>query len=221
MFGILISMMLLGLSAIDPVGIATMPILLTQEKPYRRSLTFLGGSFIALVGMGLLFARGFGAIVLRFDDTHAWMVPIAEAVAGLILLSIAGVLLIQIKQGKTSVEPSKSLAGRLQMGTLRLGFLGAGLVIVQSVIDVVFVIAMIHLGRLQLPAPELTAAVMTYAVAALALQAAVVVAYRLAPPRHRAKTLAGVHKLLTQYANQAMAGISLALGCMLLLLAAY
>ncbi|HTB49057.1 MAG TPA: GAP family protein [Verrucomicrobiae bacterium] len=212
MFGLFVSLALLGLAAIDPIGIAAMPILLVQARPLRRSFTFLGGSFVSLMLMGLLFARGAGAAVLRFENAHAWLVPSVEVLAGLVLLGIAATLLRQIKTGRLSVEPSTAMVKRLQFGGTRLFVLGALLVAVQSIADVVFVIAMIRIGQLKLSAITLTLAVAIYAVTALVLQFAVIVAYWLAPEKYKRQTLARIHDLLIRYANQTLIGASLLLG---------
>jgi len=196
-----------------------MPILLLQKHPYKRSFMFLGGSFVSLMLMGLLFAKGFGVIILRFDASHAWIVPYIEIIAGLVLFGIAGTLLLRMKRGSLSVDPPDSIVRRLQLGSVQLFTAGALLVAVQSMIDVVFVIAMIRIGQLHLHFATLTAAVATYAAAALALQLAVVFVYWLTPKNQRAKTLGKVHKLLARYANQAMIGVSILLGCILLFLA--
>lgn len=218
-FGLFISLALLGLSAIDPVGIATMPILLLQKNPFMRSFVFLGGSFVSLMVMGLLSARGFGAIVLSFDNSHTWFVPAVETVAGLVLLAIAGTVFWRLKTGKILVEPSDTMLKRLQLGSWQLFILGALLVAVQSIVDVVFVVAMVHIGQLHLPIIALTAAIATYASAALILQFAVVAAYKLTPPKQRAKTLDRVHNLLVKYATQALISASFLLGCALLVIA--
>jgi hypothetical protein len=219
MFGLFIFLALLGLSAIDPIGIAVMPILLLQKNPFMRSFIFLGGSFVSLVVMGLLFARGFGAIVLSFENSHTWFMPSVEAVAGLVLFSIAGAVFWRMKTGKLSVEPSDAMMKRLRIGSWQLLTLGALLVTVQSIVDVVFVIAMIRVGQLRLPTITLLAAVATYAIAALVLQFSVVVAYKLTPSKQRNKTLDRVHDLLVKYAHQALIGVSLLLGCTLLVIA--
>jgi hypothetical protein len=219
-FGLFFSLALLGLAAIDPIGIAAMPILLTQKKPFARSFTFLGGSFVSLMVMGFLFARGFGVRVLRFENTHAWLVPGAEVLAGLVLLGIAGTLLWRVKTGRFSVEPSDKVTKRLRLGGWQLFILGAVIVAVQSIVDVVFVIAMIRVGQINLSTIRLLAGIAAYAIAALVLQLAVVAAYRLAPQKHRLQTLDKVHRLLVRYASQALIGVSLVLGCALLVLAA-
>jgi hypothetical protein len=220
MFGLFVSLAILGLSAIDPIGIAAMPILLAQKNPLARSLTFLGGSLVSLMLIGILFAQGFGKVMLVFETDHTWFVPSIEATAGLILLVIAGVVFWRIKTGETKVEPSKTLAKSLKLGRWQLFMGGALLVTIQSIVDVVFVVAMLRIGQLHVSNITLLAAVATYALAALALQFAVVATYLLAPPAYRAKTLDSVHKLLEKHASQALVGVSLLLGCTLLAIAA-
>jgi fumarate reductase subunit D len=218
--GLFISLALLGLAAVDPIGIAAMPVLLVQPQPYRRSFVFLGGSWVSLMVMGVLFARGFGTVVLRFEQSHTWFVPAAEAFAGVVLLVIAVTLFYKNKAGKLPAEPSGAMRRRLRLGNWQLFGLGAVLVAIQSVVDVVFVIAMIRVGQLHQPGVRLVAAVATYAVAALVLQIAVIVAYWQAPARQKQQTLDLVHRLLAKYANEAVIGVSFVLGCALLLLAA-
>ena len=210
---------LLGLSAIDPIGIAAMPILLLQKHPFKRSFTFLGGSFVSLMLMGLLLAKGFGAVILRFDTSHSWLVPYIEATAGIVLLCIGGTQLWRLKKGSLSLDPPDAIVRRLRLGNIQLFIAGALLVVVQSMIDVVFVIAMIRVGQLRLHLAILTLSVATYTIAALSLQLAVVLAYWLSPSKQRTMTLNKVHRLLVKYANQALIGMSFLLGCALLILA--
>ena len=217
MLGLLTQLAVLGLLAIDPIGIAVMPILLSHKKPYARSFVFLSGSFFALVLMGLLFAVGFGAKVLHFESGQTWLVPSAEVLAGIVLLLIAARLLWLLKLGRLSTEPSDSMVRRLQLNSWHLLILGAILVTLQSMIDVVFVIAMIRIGQLQLNALALLTAVATYAIAALLLQLAVIGTYWITPQKQKLLTLDRVHTLLTRYANQAVIGTSLFLGSALLI----
>jgi hypothetical protein len=216
MFGLLLALAVLGLVSIDPIGIAAMPVLLVQGRPFRRSATFLGGSFAALMVIGWLFARGLGAKVLQFEDSHSWLLPAVEIAAGLVLIGIAATLLWRAKTGQLSVEPSHRLTQRLEMGSWQLFGLGAVLVSIQSVADVVFMIAMIRVGQLNLSNFGLAAAVASYSLAALVLQLSVVAAYRLAPPKQRDRTLAKIHRLLALYANQALIFVSFLLGAGLL-----
>lgn len=101
------------------------------------------------------------------------------------------------------------------MGNWQLFVTGILLVTILSIVDVVFVIAMINIGKLQLGYLTRLAAVTTYAISALLLQVAVVLAYRLTPNGQRAKTLYKIQELLLNHSNQVMCGISLLLGCIL------
>lgn len=219
MYGLYISLAILGLSAIDPIGIGIMPILLIQKHPYKRAVTFLSGSFVSLMVMGLLFARGLGIVVVRFERMHTWFVSTIEAIAGAILLLIALFVYIRLKTGKTSVEPSTRTRRWLQLGSWQLFLSGAVLVAVQSIVDVVFVIAMVRVGQFKLSHFRLVAAVATYALTALVLQIAVIGAFRMTPPRKRAKLLDTVRTLLLTYSNQALIAVSLVLGLILVGLA--
>jgi hypothetical protein len=219
MYSVYGSLALLGLAAIDPIGIGIMPILLVQKHPYKRVALFLGGSFCALMIMGLIFAKGFGEIVLRFEHHSSWFVPTVEVIAAVVLLSIALTLYIKLRTGKASVEPSAATRRWLQLGGWQLFIAGAGLVAVQSLIDLVFVIAMIRVGQLTLSNTGLVGAVATYAVTALALQALVVGAFVMTPWRQRTRTLEKVHTLLEQYAYQTVIIVSILLSGILLVLA--
>jgi hypothetical protein len=211
-----VSLALLGLAAIDPIGIAAMPVLLVQQRPYARSFAFLSGSFVSLMVMGLLCARGFGQRVLHFQNVHPWFVPGVELLAGLILLIIAGVVFWQLRRDRLPTGPSDKLQKQLRLSSWHVCLLGAALVAVQSILDVVFVIAMIRIGQLQLSSITLWLAVTTYAVAALVLQIAIVAAYSLTGRQRRRQLLAQVQTLLVCYANQAVIAVSLILGCGLL-----
>lgn len=219
MLSIYFSLAALGLAAIDPVGIAIMPILLGQKHPYRRALIFLSGSFVSLALMGWLFANGFGKTVLRFEQHNSWFVPSAELIAATVLLIIAVVAYVQIKRHKASLEPSKRVQNWLVYGDAQLFLVGAGLVMVQSVLDIVFVVAMVKLGQSQLSELEVIAAVSVYAFTALALQLAVVAAFMVVPQQRKARLLEWVHRALAGYAEQAVIVVSLTLSCGLFLLA--
>jgi Sap, sulfolipid-1-addressing protein len=209
---LLIAVALLGLAAIDPIGIAAMPLLLVQKHPYRRSAAFLSGSFSSLVLMGLLFAKGFGQRVLHFEDHHTWLVPGIELLAGLILLGIAATVFWRQRTQPAATEPSARLQKHLKLSGIHLFLIGAALVAIQSVVDVVFVIAMIRVGQLHLSTPSLLVTVSTYAIAALAIQLLVVAVFRLSPANAKEQTLQKVHLLINRYANQLLIGISFVLG---------
>jgi hypothetical protein len=219
MYGLYASLALLGLAAIDPIGIGIMPLLLVRQHPYKRVALFLGGSFCSLMIMGLVCAKGFGHIVLRFEHRETWFVPTVELIAALILLGIALLLYIQLKAGKLAVEPSGKTRRWLRLGGWRLFVAGGVLVVVQSLLDVVFVIAMIRVGQLQHSNLGLITAVATYTLTALVLQIAVVVTFIFTPPRHRTRMLENIHRLLVRYAYEAVIIVSIVLSAILLILA--
>jgi len=80
-----VSLAFIGLVAIDPIGIAAMPILLVQKKPIAKSLSFLGGSFLTLIILGFIISEYLGKDILKIDTAHQWLVPIIELVGGIIL----------------------------------------------------------------------------------------------------------------------------------------
>ena len=80
---------------------------------------------------------------------------------------------------------SDSLRRRLNLSGGKLFGFGAGLVVVQSLLDVVFIVAMINVGARNLPALEVLIAVVVYAAAALTFQIAIVAAYAMAGPQRR------------------------------------
>jgi Ca2+/Na+ antiporter len=220
MLSLYVALVLLGLAAIDPIGLAIMPVLLQQKNPYKRSFIFLGGSFASLMVMGLLFAKGFGEIILHFDKTYSHLVPSLEIAAGVILLIIAAYVFWRSRAGKLQIKPSLSILKRLRLNNRQLFSAGMILVAIQSIADVVFVVAMIRIGRLNLSFATLLLAVLIYALAALILQLIIIAAYRLSPSHQRTAMLDKVHLLLTKYANQAIMVVSLILGCGLLIVAA-
>ena len=59
MLSLLVSLGLLGLAAVDPVGIAVMPLLLTQTDGIRRGVWFLIGSAIGITALGVLSTAAF------------------------------------------------------------------------------------------------------------------------------------------------------------------
>lgn len=214
-FGLLASLTLLGLAAIDPVGLAAMPILLSQKNPIRRSYAFLGGSLCALMVMGLVFAKGAGVAVLQFEADHSWIVPTVEIFAGLVLLAIAATLVWQIKTGRDTVKGPGKLANSSFTST-QLFIFGGELVVIQSLVDVVFIIAMIKVGQLHMSLAGITLATAAYAVPALVFQLLIVVAYQLTPQKHQTRLLRHITRILTKNANKTIAYISFGLGLALL-----
>lgn len=218
MLRLLISTAVFGVSAVDPVGIAIVLILLAQKNPLRRCIYFLSGSFLSLIGMGLLFTQGFGTFLLRFETTRPWILTNIENAAGVLLVGMSVLILWRIKTGKLEIEPSKTIKERLKFGKWQLCLVGALLVAVQSIIDVVFVLAMIRIGQLHLHFVQITAAVLTYAVSALVLQLVVVAIYLYTPNEQRQKTLQKVHSFVENHAYKILAVVSLLLGLTLVYL---
>ncbi|HEV2402704.1 MAG TPA: GAP family protein [Candidatus Saccharimonadales bacterium] len=219
MIALYTALALLGLSAIDPVGIGVMPILLVQKRPHARVFAFLGGSFTSLVAMGVVFAAGLGRVVLRFERDSHWLLPTIELLVGVCLLAIALTCFIQSQRGKLDVEPSARMRESLRLSNYRLFTLGALLVMAQSIVDVVFVVAMVRIGQLQLTVLQLITAVIVYAIAALFLQALVVVVFWLAPTQRKTEILRTVHMLLERYATWALIIVSAGLSALLFVLA--
>lgn len=220
MIVLFVSLAVLGLSTVDPVGIGILLLLLAQERPYKRAFTFLGGSFASLMLMGLLFARGLGNVVLHLEERAHWLLPTVEVISACILLVVALSTYYKLRTARLSVEPPDQIAKWLNRTEWHLFLLGAVVVAVQSVIDVVFVMAMIHIGQATLSNALLVAAILTYTVSALALQIAVVVTFRFAPAKKKAQTLRAVHLLLQNYASQVLISVSLVLSMVLFTLAA-
>ena len=185
MLSLVASLGFLGLAAVDPVGIAVMPVLLTQRHGIRRSVWFLVGSVLGIMTLGLVFAVGAGRIMLRVTKDYPWLEPGIEIVAGVALAGFGVYLWWRRRHGAAGPEVSDGLRSRLDLGGGKLFGFGAGLVIVQSLLDVVFIVAMINVGASNLPIVEVMIAVFVYAMAALILQSAIVVAYASVGPDRR------------------------------------
>jgi hypothetical protein len=212
MFALFLSLSLLGLAAVDPIGIAVMPLLLSQKRPLTRSFIFLTGSFVALISMGLVFARGLGEIILQLETSCTWLVPTVEAAAGFILLTVAFYLFRQTKKNEYSGQLSQFIVRRLQLSSWQLFIVGALIVTVQSIVDVVFVVAMIQIGTLHLPIFLQIAGIATYAIAALVLQLAIVVAYVFTPNKQRTELFSTIHRLATRHTYHIIIAVSVLLG---------
>ncbi len=181
MLSLVVSLALLGLAAVDPVGIAVMPMLLTQRNGIRRSMWFLLGSALGITALGVLFAVGAGRVMLHLTDDYPWLEPGIEIVCGVLFAAFG--LYLWRRGGE--VEVSGRLRRRLDLPGVTLFGFGAALVVVQSLLDVVFIVAMVNIGAKNLPAVEVVIAVLVYAVAALVLQIAVVAAYAMVAPERR------------------------------------
>jgi hypothetical protein len=215
---LLLSLVLIGLSEIDPVGLMAIPVLLTQKNPFVRALIFLAGSFVALVLMGVVYAQGFGGTLLRFETSRSWLTPSIETAAGGVLLCVAAVLFWRLKTKPLRLEkPSGTMRKRLGLGNAQLFIFATGMVIAQSTVDVVFIVVMIRIGHLHLSPVDLLTAIITYSLAALTLQFIIIIAYTLTPLERRRRMLATVRRLLAAHAHQAIVYVSLLLGSGLLI----
>ena len=215
MNSLLLTLILLGLAAVDPVGIAAMPFLLLRQQPVQRSLLFLSGSFVALLIMGFVFSGGVGAILLRYEVKYSLVLPFIELVAGVVLLFVAAFLIRKGKTANTSVDLPGSIQHKLKISKSELFAFGAIIVAVQSTVDVVFIVAMIRMQQLHLSVLELLIAITTYAVAALAIQLAIVVAYCIIPSNQRKRLLSRVSYFTARYSQRSVIVISLVFGVVL------
>ena len=106
MLSLLVSLGLLGLAAVDPVGIAVMPLLLTQTDGIRRSIWFLIGSAIGITALGVAFAIGAGHVMLRVTKDFPWLEPAIEIACGVIFAGFGLYLWWQRRRGEQ--EPAAS-----------------------------------------------------------------------------------------------------------------
>lgn len=185
MLSLLVSLGFLGLAAVDPVGIAVMPLLLTQPHGIRRSVWFLTGSALGITALGTVFAIGAGHVMLRLTHEYPWLEPAVEIACGVLFAAFGAWLWWQQRQGRAGPEVSDGLRRRLNLGGGQLFGFGAVLVIVQSLLDVVFIVAMVNVGSKHLPVVEILLAVLVYAAAALTVQIAIVAAYAGVRPDRR------------------------------------
>ena len=176
MFGLLISLFVLGVVSIDPIGIAIMPIILTQRNPIARSLAFLLGSFSSFMVIGYLFSKYIGRFILRFEHHHLQLTYQLEMVVGILLILFAIFITLKAKQKTLHTNPPKGIVNRLQLRLIWIYLIGAGLVAFQSVVDIVFLMAMIRINQLHLTTISLSFAIAVYALASLLLQFLIIVA---------------------------------------------
>ena len=217
MLSLLGSLGLLGLAAVDPVGIAVMPLLLTQTDGIRRSVWFLIGSALGITALGVVFAIGAGHVMLRVTKDYPWLEPAIEIVCGIALFGFGVYLWWQRRRGQQGPEVSQAMQRRLNLPLGSLFGFGAILVIVQSLLDVVFIVAMVNVGAKNLPVLEVLIAVLVYATAALAIQIAIVAAYTGAGPERRTRVTDAITAWLDR--NGMLAATIAALGVGVLLVA--
>jgi hypothetical protein len=212
MFSLFLSLVLLGIAAVDPIGIAVMPLLLSQRNPLVRSSVFLVGSFVALIVMGLVFSKGLGTLILQLETTHAWLVPAIEIAAGIILLIVAFYLFLHIRKKQYSAELSQFIVRKLHLGNWQLFIVGALIVTFQSIVDIVFVVAMVQVETLHLSTTLQVVGIATYAIAALLLQIAIVVAYVLTSPKRRTALFSTINNVASRHTNRIVIAVSTLLG---------
>jgi len=210
-----VSLGFLGLAAVDPVGIAVMPLLLTQPHGIRRSVWFLVGSALGITVLGVAFAIGAGHVMLRVTKDYPWLEPAVEIVCGLLFAGFAMYLWWQQRRGRATPEVSGTLRRRLDLPGVSLFGFGALLVVVQSLLDVVFIVAMVNVGAKDLPALEVLFAVLVYAAAALAIQTAILGAYVWSGPQRRDTVTGAVTAWLDRYGAQAAIIAGLGVGAVL------
>lgn len=183
-WGLLAQVAGFGLAAVDVIGIAFMPILLAQSNGLRRASTFLLGSFLALVAMGMLFTTGIGSVIADFNERYPWLEPALEVLGGIIILGVGVYMLLRTRSGEQSHAPD-NLVEKLTLPMPLLFLFGAVLVTIQSLVDVVFVVAMVDVGARGLPLLHTIVQVLAYSVAALAIQFGVIALYVITPAHQR------------------------------------
>lgn len=178
----------LGLAAVDAIGLAFMPILLAQSDGLRRALVFLLGSFLALMTVGMLFTTGLGSRIADLNERHPWLEPGVQVAGGVFLVGAGIFMLLRSRTGGSHAPDD--LVEKLTLPLPLLFGFGVLLVTVQSVVDVVFAVAMVEIGTQGLTFLQNFLLVLTYTVCALLLQAAIVVGYLLVPAGRRIHVMA-------------------------------
>lgn len=210
----------LGIAAFDPVGLAAMPILLSQPRGIARSWVFIAGSMTSLMILGVAFASGLGKPIVRFSNAHPWIDPVVEIIAGVALVVVAVWLFwhtrARRRAGDTGGLASEGIVKRLELPLGLLFVFGFLLVTVQSIADVAFLLAMVEMGTKLSGLLEIAIAVAVYTVAALLLQILVVAVYQMLPGERRASSLRGFNKALERHGEEIAAGIMGILGVILL-----
>ena len=215
-----LSLFMLGLTEFDPIGLIAVPLILGQKNYYRRITAFLLGGFLSLMVMGLLFAKGLGKALISFEHSNSWFLPTIEYVAAVVLFIVAGVAYWSLKSGKLSIEPGKKTRQWLKLNAIHLFIIGFILVVGQSLIDVVYIIAMIKIGQFHISNFQLVGGITTYSFGALVVQLVIVIIFMLAPKDQRDKLLVKIKDTVIKYSYKIVVVISLILGLILLALAA-
>lgn len=217
MVELFVTMAGLGLAAVDPIGIGLVLILLTQKQALLRSTTFLLGSCLSLILMGFVFANSFGAIILRTEQHHYWLAPGFQILIGLLLLGFSIYSWIQLKTKQRREETPKLLLRYTKARTVILFLFGFILVVLQSLVDGVFIVAMVRAGSLHPSIVELLAALTVYALAAILLQIIIVVAYAFSPIKKRKIVLDRAQRILNNYGQTVVIILGFLLGTALII----
>jgi hypothetical protein len=223
--GLLGEMVALGLGAFDPVGLAAMPILLSQARGVRRAWTFVIGSITAIMLLGIAFASGLGKPIVEFSKDYPWLNSAIELGAAVILIGIGVWLLLHARHvarsGTGQALASASFTKRLELPMPLLFVFGFLLVTVQSLVDVVFLVAMVEMGTRQLALMGTVAAITVYTVAALALQMIVIVVYQLLSAERRDAALERFNAYLDSHGELVAGVLTLVLGVVLAAISAH
>lgn len=215
---VFLSLAILGLIAVDPIGIAVTLIILVQKKPIARSLSFIAGSFSILIILGYLISRYLGKYVYKVASNYHWIITLIELASGLILLLIS--LYLYIKSSKSNYKklysPSLKLINRLNLGYIHLFFIGVAVVSIQSLADVVFILAMTRLGSLKLSNINLSLGLLIYAISSLLIQCLIIFVFSITPSKNKKKVINKASVLLEKYTNKLIIMISFILGIILL-----
>ena len=211
----------LGLGAFDVIGIAAMPILLAQPNGVRWAWIFVSGSAVALMALGWAFAYGLGKPLVKFNNEYPWVQHAIELTAGVILIGLGIWLVRRGRGGSSEALTPDSMARRLLLPIPLLWLFGFLLVTIQSIIDVVFLVAMVETGTRQLPFGPLLLAVTTYTVAALLLQVLVIIVYMALPHAKRAAAMTKFNTLLESHGELVAGIISLVLGVALTMMSGW
>jgi len=220
-FALLFKLFWLGLGAFDVIGIAAMPILLAQPNGIRRAWIFVSGSAVALMALGWAFAYGLGKPLVKFNNEYPWVQHAIELAAGCVLIGLGIWLYRRGRGGSSKALTPDSMAKRLLLPIPLLWLFGFLLVTIQSIIDVVFLVAMVETGTRQLPFLPLLLAVTTYTIAALLLQVLVIVVYMALPHAKRAAAMTKFNTLLESHGELVAGIISLVLGIALTMMSGW
>ena len=213
---LLLKLIGLGLAAFDPVGVAATLLLLAQPRGITRAWVFIAGSVSALMIFGVAVASGLGHPIVEFSRRYPWLDGAIEVGAGIILVVVAGWLLWHArKSGGSSLTPD-AITRRLRLPLAMLFLFGFILVTVQSIVDVVFLLAMVEMGARLLGMLETIIAVAVYTLAALLIQLVVVIGYQSMPAEKRASALVRFNDVLDKRGELVAGILALLLGLVLI-----